>query len=88
MYGNILKLEYSRSDIGMKIKTLDFPKAFFNRFRRNEDGATAMEYGMLVALIAIALMLGLNQFYTALDGTFKNVDKVVTTTNAKAKTAP
>ena len=72
----------------MRIKTLDFISVFFSRFRRNEDGATAIEYGLLVALIAIFLMLGLTQFYTALDDTFKNVDDVVTTTNTEAAAAP
>lgn len=70
----------------MRIKNLSFIRGLLNRFRRNDDGATAMEYGLLVALIAIALMLGLNQFYTSLDNTFKRVDDVVATTNTEAAT--
>ena len=84
MCSNDLKLEYSRGVIGMRIKTWGFARVFFNRFRSNENGATAMEYGLLVALLAIALMLGLNQFYTSLDNTFKRVDDVVTTVNTDA----
>lgn len=68
----------------MRIKNLSFIRVLLNRFRRNDDGATAMEYGLLVGLIAIALMLGLSQFYTSLDKTFKRVDEVVATTKTEA----
>ncbi len=82
-----MRLEYTGSALGMRIKTLDFIKVFFSRFKSNEDGATAMEYGLVVALIAIALMLGLSQVYTSMDDLFKRVDDVVTTVDAEASTA-
>lgn len=70
----------------MRIKTLDFVRVFFRRFKSNEKGATAMEYGLIVALIAISLMLGLSQVYTSMDDLFKRVDDVVTTVDADAST--
>lgn len=69
----------------MNIKFLKGINAFFNRFRRNEDGATAMEYGLLVALLAIALMLGLSQVYTSLDAMFVRMDNSVDAVNSKAE---
>ena len=38
------------------------------RFALNESGATAIEYGLIVALIAVTLIAGL----TALSGSMKN----------------
>lgn len=68
----------------MRIKNLSFIRVLFNRFRRNDDGATAMEYGLIVALIAIALMLSLGQVYTAMDAMFVRMDDSVTATNTDA----
>lgn len=68
----------------MRIKNLSFTRVLFNRFRRNDDGATAIEYGLLVALIAIALMLGLGQVYTSMDAMFVRMDNSVAATNSKA----
>ncbi len=31
-------------------------KAIFKRFRKNEDGATAIEYGLIAALIAVVII--------------------------------
>ena len=83
LYSYSLILENAGGDIEMRIRNLSFIRVLLNRFRRNDDGATAMEYGLLVALLAIALMLGLNQFYTSLDNTFKRVDEVVTAVDTK-----
>ena len=68
----------------MRVDMLDLVKIFYSRFRGNEDGATAMEYGILVALIAIALMLGLNEFYESLDAAFVAVDENLTTATEDA----
>lgn len=32
------------------------PFRFFDRYRREEDGATAIEYGLLAAMLALALV--------------------------------
>ena len=34
-------------------------RALLQRFLRNEDGATAIEYGLIAALVVIAMMGGL-----------------------------
>ena len=43
------------------------------RFVQEDEGATAIEYGLLAALIAVALIVGMNQVAGALNGTFANV---------------
>lgn len=58
-----------------------YSRLIFRRFKRDEEGATAIEYGLLVALIAIALMIGLGAVYDAMDGMFKNIDTAVDTSD-------
>ena len=43
------------------------------RFIEDESGATAIEYGLIAALIAVALIGGATQLGTAIDGKFKEV---------------
>lgn len=57
-------------------KTLDLVRAF----AREEDGVTAIEYGLLAALIAVAIILGatavgsnLNTLFTNIGTKLKNV---------------
>ncbi len=40
------------------------------RFRRDIRGATAVEYGLLAALIAVAIISGITAVGTKLSGTF------------------
>jgi pilus assembly protein Flp/PilA len=42
-------------------------------FMRDEGGATAVEYGLLISLIAVALFAGLGQYYEAMDALFGRV---------------
>jgi pilus assembly protein Flp/PilA len=46
---------------------------FFNRFAKDESGATAIEYGLIAALIAVALIAILGTVSTSLTGTFQKV---------------
>ena len=46
---------------------------FINTLKRNDDGATAIEYGLIAALVAIALITSLNVLGTSLDGMFTGV---------------
>jgi pilus assembly protein Flp/PilA len=41
---------------------------------QNDDGATAIEYGLLAALIAVAIVLVVAAVGQTLGGTFKNVN--------------
>lgn len=42
-------------------------------FRRDDSGATAIEYGLIAALIAVAAIAGMNNFADALAGMWNYV---------------
>jgi pilus assembly protein Flp/PilA len=44
-----------------------------SRFLKDESGATAIEYGLIAALIAVAIITALTAVGTKLGGTFNNV---------------
>jgi len=46
---------------------------FFNRFAKDESGATAIEYGLIAALIAVALITVLGAVSGSLNTTFKSI---------------
>ena len=46
---------------------------FFNKLRRDEQGATAIEYGLIAALIAVAAIVAMNNLGSELSGTFQDV---------------
>jgi pilus assembly protein Flp/PilA len=46
----------------------------FARFLKDERGATAIEYGLIAALIAVALVVGATAFGTSVTGLFSDVD--------------
>lgn len=46
---------------------------FFKNLVRDEAGATAIEYGLIAALIAVAAIVGMQAIGTQLDATFNNV---------------
>lgn len=48
---------------------------FVKSFVANESGATAIEYGLIAALIAIAAIAAMQALGTALNNTFTNVSK-------------
>ncbi|THV24072.1 Flp family type IVb pilin [Peteryoungia ipomoeae] len=54
----------------------------FARFVKDESGATAIEYGLIAALISVALIAGATTLGGALNNQFKNVS---THLNAAAK---
>jgi pilus assembly protein Flp/PilA len=43
------------------------------RFLKNEDGATAIEYGLIAALIGVAIIVAVQAVGTSLQGTFNDV---------------
>lgn len=59
--------------------------AHIKRFLKDESGATAIEYGLIAALIALAIIAGGQQLGNALDRQFKNV---ATRLNNAAAPAP
>jgi pilus assembly protein Flp/PilA len=47
---------------------------FFTRFMNDESGATAIEYGLIAALIAVAIISAVTAVGGKLDTTFTAVD--------------
>ncbi|MEM8935307.1 MAG: Flp family type IVb pilin [Pseudomonadota bacterium] len=48
-------------------------QALMKRFIKDEDGATAIEYGLIAALIAVAIIAALQAVAGSLSSTFTNV---------------
>ena len=48
-------------------------KMILTRFARDESGATAIEYGLIAALIAISIIVALTSIGTNLTATFTSV---------------
>jgi len=53
-----------------------------NSLARNEDGATAIEYGLIAALIAVAVMTTVAGLGSKLDTTFSKTSSQLGTANA------
>jgi pilus assembly protein Flp/PilA len=51
------------------------------RFVKNQSGATAIEYGLIAALVGIAIIAGATLLGNALDDTFTNVGTVLDANN-------
>jgi pilus assembly protein Flp/PilA len=47
--------------------------AFIRKFVKNSKGATAIEYGLIAALIAVAAVSAMTQLGTKLNSTFNKV---------------
>lgn len=45
----------------------------FARFMKDESGATAIEYGLIAALISVALITGATTLGNSLDAQFNNL---------------
>ena len=52
---------------------------FVTRFLKDESGATAIEYGLIAALIAVVLVGALQAVGTSLDGAFEKISTEVDT---------
>ncbi|MBY6013352.1 Flp family type IVb pilin [Qipengyuania gaetbuli] len=55
---------------------------FINKLRRNEEGATAIEYGLIAALIAVAAITAMQSLGQELSTTFNTTDSAMATANA------
>ena len=49
----------------------------FARFAKDESGATAIEYGLIAALIAVAIMVGAQALGTSLNTKFNEISAAV-----------
>jgi pilus assembly protein Flp/PilA len=52
------------------------------RFLQNEDGATAIEYGLIAALIGVAIITAVGLVGDELNTTFEKIDQKLGTANA------
>ncbi|HEX8841802.1 MAG TPA: Flp family type IVb pilin [Sphingomicrobium sp.] len=50
---------------------------FLNKLFKNEKGATAIEYGLIAALIAVAAIAAMTNIGKALGTTFNNVSNAL-----------
>ena len=55
---------------------------FFNKLLRDEQGATAIEYGLIAALIAVAAMAAMGSLGEELNETFTTVSTTLEDANA------
>jgi len=55
---------------------------FINKLLRDEAGATAIEYGLIAALIAVALITALQSMGGSLSNTFNNVSSELDDANS------
>ena len=46
---------------------------FLNGFLKDEEGATAIEYGLIAALVGVFLVGGLQVLGTGIDGIFRDI---------------
>ena len=53
----------------------------FARFVKEESGATAIEYGLIAALIAVAIIAGATSVGTQASATFNKVSSTMQTAN-------
>lgn len=53
-------------------------KNLISRFVRDEDGATAIEYGLIAALIAVAIIAAVQAVGTSVSETFSSIDSGLT----------
>ncbi|WP_082553848.1 Flp family type IVb pilin [Altererythrobacter sp. Root672] len=54
---------------------------FFNNLLRDEQGATAIEYGLIAALIAVAAMTAMGTIGSELTNTFTSVGDTLENAN-------
>ena len=57
---------------------------FIKKLRQNEEGATAIEYGLIAALIAVAAMTAMGALGDELTETFTTVSDEMSDANAAA----
>jgi pilus assembly protein Flp/PilA len=60
-------------------------KNLFARFVKDESGATAIEYGLIAALIGVAIITAATSLGNQLSTTFNTIDDKLGTATNKAK---
>jgi len=57
---------------------------FIKNFIQEEDGVTAIEYGLIAALIAVVIIAAVTQVGTQVNITFEKIATKLSAANAKA----
>lgn len=61
---------------------------FIRKMFKNEEGATAIEYGLIAALIAVAAITAMTSLGTSLENTFNGVSNDLNNANTKTTEDP
>jgi len=56
-------------------------RKLIGKLRRDEKGVTALEYGLLAALIAGVIILSVQSLGSTIDTTFTNIESAMSTVN-------
>jgi pilus assembly protein Flp/PilA len=59
-------------------------KNLFARFVKDESGATAIEYGLIAALIGVAIIVAATALGSQLSGTFSTISVKLASATSKA----
>lgn len=60
----------------------------FTKYLNDESGATAIEYGLIAALIGVGLIVGARTFSTSVNGLFTDVDSEMVDAFNSTSTTP
>ena len=63
-------------------------RKFMRKLRRDEKGVTALEYGLLAALIAAVIIVSVQGLGSTIDTTFKNIDSAMSGVNTPVPSPP
>ena len=72
-HGRLMTSGGQKSESASAIKQESIMTKFINRFLKDEEGATAIEYGLIAALIAVAIIAALQAVATSLSTNFSEV---------------
>ena len=61
---------------------------FMRKFRRNEEGVTAIEYGLIAALVGVAIITGVTLLGDSLNDMFTDVSTTLDSAVAGPAPAP
>jgi len=81
-----MQLGDERHPVGNFNQSENMMSKLLSRFRRDESGATAIEYGLIAALISVAIIAGASTLGNNLSDTFNNISDKVKNPNGTPST--
>ena len=79
----LLLLYYGTASVGFSVQGVPVMISKFRRFLKDKSGATAIEYGLIAALVSVAAVVALQNLGTSLNAMFS-----VVSTTLDAAVAP